>query len=214
MFALIRTTTSVVLLLLTHKEEKGANGGRFSQLLPGTSIHPTQQLACLLYVARPTTQHSRRRRRQQPCPVRAASRRAAVRPTPCGKAAVSGGAAACMLALSGSSLLLRAEFHTGAGDQWPQQHCRKGMKKILYRKTNRVTLIGYSSLKYSEWIHFIHYFILYLQLLLLIEQAIIESWLVNLITYHLGNSSQLHTYFIFMQILILSHSITFLIGFK
>ena len=113
------------------------------------------------------------------------------------------------------SLLLRAEFHTGAGDQWPQQHCRKGMKKkILYRKTNRVTLIGYSSLKYSEWIHFIHYFILYLQLLLLIEQAIIESWLVNLITYHLGNSSQLHTYFIFMQILILSHSITFLIGFK
>ena len=77
MFALIRTTTSVVLLLLTHKEEKGANGGRFSQLLPGTSIHPTQQLACLLYVARPTTQHSRRRRRQQPCPVRAASRRSA-----------------------------------------------------------------------------------------------------------------------------------------
>ena len=49
-------------------------------------------------------------------------------------------------------------------------------KKILYRKTNRVTLIGYSSLRYSEWIHFIHYFTLYLQLLLLIEQAIIESW--------------------------------------
>ena len=69
-------------------------------------------------------------------------------------------------------------------------------KKILYRKTSRVTLIGYSSLKYSEWIHFIHYFILYLQLLLLIEQAIIESWLVNLITYHLGNSSQLHTLFL------------------
>ena len=69
-------------------------------------------------------------------------------------------------------------------------------KKTLYRKTNRVTLIGYSSLKYSEWIYFIHYFILYLQLLLLIEQAIIESWLVNLITYHLGNSSQLHTLFL------------------
>ena len=81
MFSLIHTTTSVVLLLLTHKEEKGANGGRFSQLLPGTSIHPTQQLACLLYVARPTTQHSRRRRRQQPCPVRAASRRATPRRT-------------------------------------------------------------------------------------------------------------------------------------
>ena len=113
------------------------------------------------------------------CAPRAAARRcAALRPTPCGKAVVSGGAAAaCMLALSGRSLLLRAEFHTGAGDQWPQQHCRKGMKKkILYRKTNRVTLIGYSSLRYSEWIHFIHYFILYLQLLLLIEQAIIESW--------------------------------------
>lgn len=32
-------------------------------------------------------------------------------------------------------------------------------KKILYRKTNRVTLIGYFSPRYSEWIHYIHCFI-------------------------------------------------------
>ena len=181
----------------THSQRrKGGKWGKVQSAAPW-HFHPSHLAACLLTLCSTADYIA-----QSPAKATAAlphARRdcAAVRPTPCGKAAVSGGAAVCMLALSGSSLLLRAEFHTGAGDQWPQQHCRKGMKKkILYRKTNRVTLIGYSSLKYSEWIHFIHYFILYLQLLLLIEQAIIESWLVNLITYHLGNSSQLHTLFL------------------
>ena len=109
MLTVISTTTSVLLLLLTHKEEKGANGGRFSQLLPGTSIHPTQQLACLLYVARPTQSTATAALLLLPPPPCAAPR--------------------LLLRRVRHSLLLRAEFHTGAGDQWPQQHCRKGMKK-------------------------------------------------------------------------------------
>ena len=180
MFSLIRTTTSVVLLLLTHKEEKGANGGRFSQLLPGTSIHPTQQLACLLYVARPTTQHSRRRRRQQPCPVRAERREPPRRTAPHtvrqggGEWRRGGGVHASPIRQKPA--LARGISHRSRRSMATTTLQKGNEKKILYRKTNRVTLIGYSSLRYSEWIHFIHYFILYLQLLLLIEQAIIESW--------------------------------------
>ena len=159
MFALIRTTTSVVLLLLTHKEEKGANGGRFSQLLPGTSIHPTQQLACLLYVARPTTQHSRRRQGDSssaPCVPRAAAAHCAAPHT----VRQGGGGGVHASPIRQKPALARGISHRSRRSM-ATTTLQKGNEKNLVQKnewsyTNRI----HSSVIDSEWIRFIYYFIL------------------------------------------------------
>ena len=131
----------------THSQRrKGGKWGKVQSAAPW-HFHPSHLAACLLTLCSTADYIA-----QSPAKATAALPHACREPPPRRSAPHTvrqgggewrRGGAQCMLALSGSSLLLRAEFHTGAGDQWPQQHCRKGMKKNLVQKneqsyTNRI----------------------------------------------------------------------------